>query len=277
MDLAELGEALGKGQAPPGDVEAFVRAGGRALIFQQSPEWLRDTLGFRVAWHPPRRVFPVSRAHPVTQGLEAEDLRDWTGISDLTEAYPKYPLCKPAWRSPDHGWHWGNRGAVSSAAVEKPHRSSWRPILECEFDLAYTPLMELEYGKGRLILCALDLESHADQDPVARLLAKRVVEYAATAEILPKAERVIALGASALLDELGVVCAKAEKLDTEHRYPQVSHLLGVILAQRQDYTGAADQMRNYLKFAPGAQDAATVRGQLDQLEKLSAQSSPAQQ
>jgi tetratricopeptide (TPR) repeat protein len=62
---------------------------------------------------------------------------------------------------------------------------------------------------------------------------------------------------------------EAEKLDTGHRYPQVSHLLGVILAQRQDYTGAAGEMRNYLKFAPGAQDAATVRGQLDQLEKLS--------
>jgi tetratricopeptide (TPR) repeat protein len=66
----------------------------------------------------------------------------------------------------------------------------------------------------------------------------------------------------------------AEKSAREHHYPQVSHLLGVILAQRQDYTGAADEMRNYLKFAPGAQDAAIVRGQLDQLEKLSAQSAP---
>ena len=34
-------------------------------------------------------------------------------------------------------------------------------------------------------------------------------------------------------------------------------------------------MRNYLKFAPTAEDATTVRGQLDQLEKLSAQSAPA--
>jgi lipoprotein NlpI len=68
---------------------------------------------------------------------------------------------------------------------------------------------------------------------------------------------------------------EAEKLDTQHHYPQVSHLLGVILAQRQDYTGAADEMRTYLKFAPGAADAATVRGQLDQLEKLSAQNAPA--
>jgi tetratricopeptide (TPR) repeat protein len=67
---------------------------------------------------------------------------------------------------------------------------------------------------------------------------------------------------------------EAERLDSEHHYPQVSHLLGVILAQRQDYPGAAGEMRNYLKFAPGAADAATVRGQLDQLEKLSARSAP---
>jgi hypothetical protein len=36
-------------------------------------------------------------------------------------------------------------------------------------------------------------------------------------------------------------------------------------------------MRNYLKFAPGAADAGTVRAQLEQLEKLSAQNAPPKQ
>jgi tetratricopeptide (TPR) repeat protein len=67
---------------------------------------------------------------------------------------------------------------------------------------------------------------------------------------------------------------EAQKLDTQNRLPKVSHLLGMILADRQDYTGAAEQMKNYLKFAPGAQDAATVRNQLAELEKLTA--APAQ-
>jgi len=70
---------------------------------------------------------------------------------------------------------------------------------------------------------------------------------------------------------------EAEKLDTQHHYPQASHLLGVILAQRQDYTGAAGEMRNYLMFAPGAADAGTVRAQLEQLEKLSAPNAPPKQ
>jgi hypothetical protein len=61
---------------------------------------------------------------------------------------------------------------------------------------------------------------------------------------------------------------RAQKLDTRHQIPQVSHLLGVILADRKEYSGAAEQMRDYLKFAPGAQDAGAVRSQLEEIEKL---------
>lgn len=63
---------------------------------------------------------------------------------------------------------------------------------------------------------------------------------------------------------------RAQKLDTQHRMPQVSHLLGVILAGRNDYAGAAAQMRDYLKFAPQAPDAAEVRSQLEAFEKQAA-------
>jgi tetratricopeptide (TPR) repeat protein len=63
---------------------------------------------------------------------------------------------------------------------------------------------------------------------------------------------------------------EAARLDTRHLYPKASHLLGVILAQRHDFSAAADEFRNYLKFAPGASDAETVKKQLDEVEKLSA-------
>ncbi len=64
---------------------------------------------------------------------------------------------------------------------------------------------------------------------------------------------------------------EAERLDTQHRYPKSSHILGVILANRQDYTGAAVEFRNYLKFAPNAPDAEMVKGQLQQVEQITAQ------
>jgi regulator of sirC expression with transglutaminase-like and TPR domain len=64
---------------------------------------------------------------------------------------------------------------------------------------------------------------------------------------------------------------QVEKLDTRHQFPKASHLLGVILAQRKDYSAAADEFKAYLRLAPNASDAATVRNQLEQIEKLSAQ------
>lgn len=72
------------------------------------------------------------------------------------------------------------------------------------------------------------------------------------------------------LDAAEKSAREAQKLDTGHRMPKVEHLLGVILADRRDYSGAAEQMRNYLKFAPGAQDAEQVRTQVSELEKLAA-------
>ena len=111
---------------------------------------MTEALGWRVCPKVSRRVFPLNSQ--VTQGMDVGDLCDWTGSSTLIEAYPEYvegtyPLGNEG-DQPYSGWHWGNRGGVTSAAIEKPHRSGWRPLLECEFDLAYTPLMELDYDKA---------------------------------------------------------------------------------------------------------------------------------
>jgi len=70
---------------------------------------------------------------------------------------------------------------------------------------------------------------------------------------------------------------EAQRLDTHHRYPRVAHLLGVILANRREYNAAAEQMRTFLKFAPDAADASTVRTQLSEIEKLAGPQQPAPQ
>ena len=70
------------------------------------------------------------------------------------------------------------------------------------------------------------------------------------------------------LDAAEKSARSAERLDTRHVYPQVAHLLGVILLSRRDYNGAADEFRNYLVMAPQASDAPAVRKQLDEVEKL---------
>ncbi len=65
-------------------LETYVQAGGRALICGQDPEWMTQTLGWRVCPKVSRRVFPLNS--PITRGLDAGDLRDWTGSSTLIES-----------------------------------------------------------------------------------------------------------------------------------------------------------------------------------------------
>lgn len=66
------------------------------------------------------------------------------------------------------------------------------------------------------------------------------------------------------------------KLDSNHRMPKFEHVLGVILANKQDYAGAAQLMRSYLQRVPDAQDAEVVRRQLADIEKLSGQAAAKQ-
>lgn len=59
---------------------------------------------------------------------------------------------------------------------------------------------------------------------------------------------------------------EAAKMDEQRRIPRINHLLGVILAEKQDYNAAAEQMRIYIKAAP-ENEAALAKQQLSELEK----------
>ena len=181
-----------------------VARGGRALVFAQDPEWIRGNLGLRVARRTARRAFAVKADHPIVRDLDALDLRDWTGSGQLVDPRPLYRKDVP----PDYNWRWGNRGSVSSGAIETPHHGAWRPILQCEFDLQYAALLELEHGNGRLLWSQLDLEDRIDQDPVVDILLRRIVNYAAWAPLAQAATATVLWGDdkdAALLDSLGLI------------------------------------------------------------------------
>ena len=61
----------------------------------------------------------------------------------------------------------------------------------------------------------------------------------------------------------------AEKIDAQCRFPRTWQLLGAILANRRAFPEAAGQLRQYLKAAPEAPDAAAARAELSQLEAAS--------
>lgn len=219
--------ALQDNPAMAAKLEPYVRSGGRVLIFAQDPTWMTEAFGWRVCPKVSRYVFPVPNS-PVTQEIDADDLLNWTGNSTLIPAYPEYTgdyLRGNEREQPYTGWHWGNQGGVSSAAIEKPHRSGWTPLLECEFDLAYAPLMELNYGEGRVIFCTLDLEDHVLLDPAARLMAGHILDYALHSPLSPRVNKVVYLGGAAgaaWLDKIGVGYERSDTLDTSAELTLIS-------------------------------------------------------
>jgi tetratricopeptide (TPR) repeat protein len=64
---------------------------------------------------------------------------------------------------------------------------------------------------------------------------------------------------------------EAERLDSRHQWPQIAHLYGLILVQKHDYAGAVPHLQAYLRMAPDASDAASVKTQLQQLDQALAQ------
>ena len=203
--------ALKSGAKLPGDLKAFVQGGGRVLLSGHDPHWLRENLGVRASHLQSRRMFKLGN-NAAVNGLDELDLRDWRGHSTLLNPRPDYLNDKGVdvqlarTNYPYAGWRWGNRHTVASASIEKPHRSGWTPLLENEFDLAYSPLMELDYGKGKIVWSQLDLEDHASLDPAANRLARQVVNYATTAPLEPRSAVSYLGGAagSALLNSLGL-------------------------------------------------------------------------
>jgi tetratricopeptide (TPR) repeat protein len=68
---------------------------------------------------------------------------------------------------------------------------------------------------------------------------------------------------------------QAMRLDTQHRFPDIQHLMGLLLVLHKDYAGAAEQFRAFLKMSPDSPDAAGVRSQLAEMDRMTTESAAA--
>ena len=70
------------------------------------------------------------------------------------------------------------------------------------------------------------------------------------------------------------LCRAGIEIDQYHSVPKMSHLLGMILADKQDFKGASEQFNSYLKFAPKAGDIDQVKKQLAEIDGKVAKTTP---
>ena len=169
-------------------LEDAVAAGLNLLVFEQT----KPMLGLKLTERSTRRAFIAWRGHPALDGLMEEDFSDLRGGSDLVEPYPEAaPETQKKW--PKRYFKWGNRGVVATYLIAKPHYGPYVPILQSGFDLVESPLMEARIGKGRIVLCQVDVTSRYGADPVSTLLVDNLLRYLTQRTAEPEQYRLLSV------------------------------------------------------------------------------------
>ena len=170
---------------PAPDIEMIVRGGANVLVFEQAENVLQKRWGFRTASPGTRHVFMRQPGHPVCRGITDELLRDWRGSATLLDPYPQQEGYNSGYQKQEwcgflntRTWRWGACGTVASVVLEKPQRGNWSSILDCEFDLQYSPLLEWLTPNGRVIFSQLDFSGRDANDPAAGRLLANLLAYA---------------------------------------------------------------------------------------------------
>ena len=159
------------------DIEGAIGRGLRLVVFEQTTA---VPFGLRLEETSTRDAFAVIPEHPALQGLEAADLHDLHGSSDVIDPYPDAaPETRTSW--PARCFKWGNRGVLATYVYDKPHYAPFRPVLECGFDLAQSPLLEARRGKGSVTLCQVDVTERYGTDPVSTALVDNLLRAPADA------------------------------------------------------------------------------------------------
>lgn len=165
---------IGREALRPGDElpysEHDIATGLHVIVMEQKPEVWKG-MGFETTETMPRYTYIRDRNSPILTGLQAEDMINWRGSPDLL------PEGRPALDHDIlHAPKWTNTHAVASIALKTPETVGFTPVLQTEFDMAYSPLLEWRYGKGQVTYCTLDLTGRVGQEPAATLLAQNLLK-----------------------------------------------------------------------------------------------------
>ncbi len=186
-------------------LKEYIDNGGQVLIMEQSDKSLLD---WRLRERRLEAVFIADGKHPIVKGLSDEDLAYFRGASTIIprEKRPtKYyrHTQSAALDTP----HLTNVGIVAAYVMQKPSYGSFMPILVGGYDLEESALIEMRSGKGRAILCQVDVTGRYGLDPAATLLTNNIFKYLAETRTKNKLPSVDYLGGAKgkqFLERIGV-------------------------------------------------------------------------
>ncbi len=165
-------------------------------------------------------------------------------FSKAVELYPKYAAA------------WYQLGVIQDS--NKDYAAARKSFDEA---LAADPKFISPYG-GLAELAARDNKWQEVADVTDRMIRLNPVDF-------PRAFFLNSV-AKLNLGKLDAAESSANRLiemDPQHRFVKAEHVLGVILAQKNDYNGAATHIRKFLEAAPPGTDVELAKKQLADLEK----------
>lgn len=196
-------------------------------------------------------VVPSAAAPQWTRAYKAMQEKKWTEAEkDMRAILVQFPKSGPVWA--ELGFTLVNERQMADARLAYQRAIEQAP----RYLRSYSPLIQLQIDAG-------DWEA-AEKTAVAGTTADKQGTlpglYLDLAEI------------RAHLTEDGAEAAarKAIALDKNHALPRAEYVLGLILAEGEDYTSAIVHLRRYLELLPRAPEAAAVRTRIKTLEASAA-------
>lgn len=155
-------------------LEKAVKKGMNLLILEQQGDV--SVCGLSLEEQSARRVFVANGEHELLANMGKEDFINMKGTVNLIEPYPNPPANLSHKNFPKRHFKWGNRNITATYVYRKPHFAPFVPILECGFDLVTSPLMEMGVGRGRVVLCQVDVTPRYGKDPVSTTLVNNFLK-----------------------------------------------------------------------------------------------------
>ena len=143
--------AIGAEHAGVGLLRQFLIKGGTALILEQ--QTLQGLpFGLSLTEHASTMTFPLHSGHQVMNGLKSDDFKFWSDDHYVTHR----EVVRPSAR--------GAKALLVSGGTNS---------------LAQSPLVELPFGQGRVIVCQALVSAKLKTEPAARRLLQSLLDYLA--------------------------------------------------------------------------------------------------